>query len=417
MMRGLVIAAMSAAVLAMACGGGGESRPTPSATATAESPSVVAEPTPTALPTATPTPEPSTLIAYEVSSSPASQEGTTILQSVSEIYGVDIETGERHLILANPDMTLVSWAWSPDGEFVAGLMMSRNLHTDRQARIDVVAADGTGQRTVWEANLNGPHPALNPEGALEGGYVVFSWSSDSEHLEVIAGDGATGATWVRLPLDGAPPGDVASLDAGSLYTPTWAGHGLVAVTRTDVTDSANWKVTVDLFTESGDHVTKIAAPAGYELGQLFFNAGGDLAVFGCHQLSPARAVIDEAMCVWQPDAEIAVVEGLTPRALSPDGTLVLTIDADEGTQPMVYRTGLLNLVTGERQALMDETGSVAWSPDGKQIAFSSGRDYPTPEPGQPFRRQIYVMNADGENQRKVTDETQPIAGTPRWQPR
>jgi Tol biopolymer transport system component len=46
-----------------------------------------------------------------------------------------------------------------------------------------------------------------------------------------------------------------------------------------------------------------------------------------------------------------------------------------------------------------------WSPDGKQIAFVSDRDL--------FEQQLYIMNADGSNVRKITTVS---ANNPRWSP-
>ncbi len=50
-----------------------------------------------------------------------------------------------------------------------------------------------------------------------------------------------------------------------------------------------------------------------------------------------------------------------------------------------------------------------WSPDGKQIAFVSGRDAPTDV-------QIYVMNADGSNQRPLLPFVAADHLSPRWSP-
>ena len=54
-------------------------------------------------------------------------------------------------------------------------------------------------------------------------------------------------------------------------------------------------------------------------------------------------------------------------------------------------------------------GGPTWSPDGKQIAFSSNRD---PD----GKARIWVMNADGSNQRKLTDTQRFYGGQPSWSP-
>jgi Tol biopolymer transport system component len=53
--------------------------------------------------------------------------------------------------------------------------------------------------------------------------------------------------------------------------------------------------------------------------------------------------------------------------------------------------------SGLRSLARDEGGKtdpwVAWSPDGSQIAFTSGRD---------GNSELYIMNADGSDQRRLT---------------
>lgn len=54
-----------------------------------------------------------------------------------------------------------------------------------------------------------------------------------------------------------------------------------------------------------------------------------------------------------------------------------------------------------------------WSPDGEQIAFVSGRDYFDADSAR-YRQDLYVMNADGSNQRRLT--TTGDVGSPIWSP-
>jgi Tol biopolymer transport system component len=51
--------------------------------------------------------------------------------------------------------------------------------------------------------------------------------------------------------------------------------------------------------------------------------------------------------------------------------------------------------TGVRRLTQDGGDSPAWSADGRKIAFSSSRE-------ELFQYEIYVMNADSSDQRKLT---------------
>ncbi len=61
----------------------------------------------------------------------------------------------------------------------------------------------------------------------------------------------------------------------------------------------------------------------------------------------------------------------------------------------------------------DGDGEAHWSPEGRRIVFSSEQDS---NPGWLVRRpEIYVMNADGSDVRKLTNSLEG-SSTPRWSP-
>jgi Tol biopolymer transport system component len=77
---------------------------------------------------------------------------------------------------------------------------------------------------------------------------------------------------------------------------------------------------------------------------------------------------------------------------SPDGTkIALVVDQDIWTMN-ADGTNMVNLTNGQQGF------SPSWSPDGSKIAFTATRA----NPGD-FQSKIYVMNADGSDQHRITD--------------
>jgi TolB protein len=118
-------------------------------------------------------------------------------------------------------------------------------------------------------------------------------------------------------------------------------------------------------------------------------------------------------------------DGLNLRALdiegwveypsfSPDGTRIAFMGHDGGD----YEIYVADIATGDTRQLTDSRGGdgwPAWSPDGSTIAFTSERDdcaflpsdqecWRTGEPDDQHR-DVWVMNADGSDQRRVTTES------------
>ncbi len=94
-------------------------------------------------------------------------------------------------------------------------------------------------------------------------------------------------------------------------------------------------------------------------------------------------------------------------AWSPDGNWIVFTSLRITNRPRVYR---MNVQTLEVQRLSDEFSrdyQPAWSPDGKRIVFVSRRQGPT---------DLWVMNADGSDQQRLTLSGTRVNVSPKWSP-
>jgi Tol biopolymer transport system component/DNA-binding winged helix-turn-helix (wHTH) protein len=97
---------------------------------------------------------------------------------------------------------------------------------------------------------------------------------------------------------------------------------------------------------------------------------------------------------------------------SPDGSRILFDSERDGNREIyVMDADGGNQVRLTRNNALDSTA--AWSPDGSLIAFASNRD--TGPPYNPYNLDIYVMNADGSNVRRIVDDPEYDVG-PQWSP-
>ena len=118
--------------------------------------------------------------------------------------------------------------------------------------------------------------------------------------------------------------------------------------------------------------------------------------------------------------ELAAVRSFKQAALSPDGRSVAWVEVlrhkdDEPTAPSaIYLADLRSpemrprrLTAGDGKAACAEYG-VAWSPDGRRIAFLSDRK-------KKDQLQVYLADAEGGGVRQLTD-VKGFLETPRWSP-
>ena len=110
-------------------------------------------------------------------------------------------------------------------------------------------------------------------------------------------------------------------------------------------------------------------------------------------------------------------------ALSPDNRVLAFVSSRGDGSTDIY---ILDLANREIRNLTDAPGGdfrPSWSPDGQTIAFSSDRDTGFPHqdfPGPAGKWEhvqaanVYVINTDGTGLRKVTTDSQMMAGSPKW---
>jgi Tol biopolymer transport system component len=240
------------------------------------------------------------------------------------------------------------------------------------------------------------------------GMAEPTWSPDGELLAA-----SDGLDVVTLRPDGTSVERVIE----NASAPSWSPDGeQLVVMRDTCGDDEQCSLEVDnpyeLFVVNSDGTDprRLTAHPGYD-GDPHWSPDGEWIAF----------TGDDGLYVIRPDGtgRKRLLPGDWPyaRGWSPDGTHLLFEDFHE--DPAVgMEIGILNFETGETRDLPDEQGHdllPVWSPDGERIAFLATADCRrTGECTAHEPWEVWVMDADGKNARRITDGGY---GPPSWAPK
>lgn len=303
---------------------------------------------------------------------------------VFEIYIKQLTAGGREVQLTNDGGENFQPAWSPDGRWIA-------YASKTHGGIWVVPSLGG---TAKQISDTGSYPSWSPDGKL----IAFQTTGIGDDLGAIASGALLPATIVVVPVEGGETRQVTQVGkpAGGHGSPAWSPDGKRIVFGSyDPVQTDVWMVTLS----NGD-LKKVAhgydpvySPDGKN---IYFASFGKALNFGVSRI----ALSDNGDPVGDPVEIIGSGSGRYKH---------LTISADG--KKLAYGTLVINSniwqlrlapktsePVGQPVALTRDTSfrnsTALFSPDGSRLAYIVTRVGTLPD--------IYVMNADGTNQRQVT---------------
>jgi len=167
----------------------------------------------------------------------------------------------------------------------------------------------------------------------------------------------------------------------------------------------------------GSDQTRLTTSVGWDLHPTW-SPDGQKIVFSSERNGGVQIFVMNADGTGQTQLTPSVSTGNQPHPeWSPDGTKITYTGTNTGNSEVYVinadGTGATNL-TNNAATFGGEDGHASWSPDGTQIAFHTNRDCPFCGTGGGFF-EIYVMNADGTGQTRVTFDGQNDS-EPAWSP-
>ena len=183
----------------------------------------------------------------------------------------------------------------------------------------------------------------------------------------------TAPTPVSAAVQGITNGRIAFTNENALFTVNPDGSGQLTVISDGMNQAPSWK----------PDGTKIA-----------FGRRGNLdPAFAIHTINPDGSGIQKISTDPSNDSQ---------PTWSPDGTKIAFTNSVGATPEIAVMnadgSNRVNLTTNSAVDL-----SPVWSPDGTRIAFVSNRDFPGLVGDQSLGFEIYVMNADGSSQTRLTN--------------
>jgi Tol biopolymer transport system component len=330
-------------------------------------------------------------LAIQVNS--RSQKGT------AHIWIVDVATGTARKLAGHGQPYLDETpSWFPDSQHIA-------FQSNRTGRMEVwvMNADGSGQRQVTQASQEKPKPAyyFNPDWSPDGSRVLFESNKD----------GRFALYTIKLDASGLQKLTSGAADDAQAR---WSRDGkqIVFISNRDGRDQ------LYLMNADGSHQRRLTnAPGGDFLPDL--SPKGDQVVFTTSAEITTRTTeiyltrtdgtdrtrltnygdSETGNARWSPDGRKIL---FSKSMILPDSFPRSSSEEKARMRAQVKNSGEIFIMDKDGSNVIDLTNNSApdsgayWSRDGRTIYFMSERE---------GTRNVYAMNVDGSNVRKVADGT------------
>jgi hypothetical protein len=266
----------------------------------------------------------------------------------SDVWLVDLETGERRNLTDTPDREEVNPVWWPGRAEVIVFGSGVGMDMIDTGHPTVVRTDGSDYE-VLDTEEGGPlAPSPDGRGLAYGGYdavgAILRWRVRPEPFEPAR---------YGLPVE-------------KLYEPAWHpdGHHLAWKVGGDLTGEGKWQIGIaifDLEAETAELLHPYEPVGGTFDADLAWSPDGEWLAFVTHQEPPAEGRLPNLWVVHWSDGEETYVGAGTDPTWSPDGRRLAFTDV-EGN-PAAIAIADVGTWQVHRLDLPQEIGSVrAWLP-------------------------------------------------------
>jgi Tol biopolymer transport system component len=277
-----------------------------------------------------------------------------------------------------------------------------------QTDITVMALDDSRRRNLTKSRTpNQQTPSWSPDGTrlvFDGGrfphITLYAIQADGTGLRSVLGKASRfdfgpswspDGSWIAFVRGETPAG------ADSTFAVHPDGSGLRRFTVSTVKGTPSWSPDGKRIAFVGLVTSRGADGRRHGQSEIFFvRSDGS----GLRRLTHSRK--DDRAPVWSPDGtRIAFTSDRNARLEEQDDIYVMRADGSGQTRLTE------NQSSPTQDALLGHDFGPSWSPDGTRIAFTSGRD---------GNDELYVMNADGSCETRLTDTPKIDETDVTWRP-
>jgi Tol biopolymer transport system component/imidazolonepropionase-like amidohydrolase len=364
-----------------------------------------------------------------------SPDRKTILMDLQETLWSLPVSGGMAKRLTDPFLEPARPDWSPKGDLVAFQSFKGGTF-----HIWLMRPDGTSVRQLTEGHADDREPRFSPDGkkvafssdrAFKSNYDIWvaevdsgklaqwtstpadefepTWSPDGAEIAYVSGTGAAGITIQSADSTGHTKAIISAPEGARMNSPSWSPDGKrIAYTQI----SGNTTRLMISGEPVGTAADVFPFPATWlSANQILYTADGKISIttlgggetktipfqakFQLNRPAYKRRSTDFDSTTPRP------VKGILTPALSPDGNRIVF---EALNQLWLMEIG------GKPQQLTDGNyykQSPAWSPDGKQIAYSSDKG---------GTADIYILDLATKSERRVTNLADSAEIQPAWSP-